>query len=255
MLLAIDMGNTNIVIGCIDDQQIYFIESMSTDLSKTALEYAIGFKTVLELYKIDVNQIQGVIISSVVPPLINIIKAAIEKIIKVKPLIIGSGIKTGLNILMDDPKTVGSDLVVVSVAGVNEYGSPLIVIDCGTATTMSVIDKNKNYIGTVILPGIKVALEALVSRTAQLPRISMEAPKKVIGRNSIDCMKSGIIYGNASCIDGMIERIESELGYKTTVIATGGLSKVVFQHCHKKIIYDGTLLIKGLKIIYDKNME
>ncbi len=255
MILAIDMGNTNIVIGCIDDHQIYFIEYMSTDLSKTALEYAIGFKTVLELYKIDVKEIEGVIISSVVPPLVNVVKDAIEKIISAKPLIIGSGIKTGLNILMDDPKTVGSDLVVDAVAGVNEYGAPLIVIDCGTATTMSVIDKNKNYIGTVILPGIKVSLEALVSRTAQLPRISMEAPKKVIGKNSIDCMKSGVIYGNASCIDGMIDRIESELGYNTTVIATGGLSKVILQHCQKKIIYDGDLLLKGLKIIYDKNME
>lgn len=255
MILAIDMGNTNIVIGCIDDKKVYFVESMSTDLSKTALEYAIGFKTVLELYKIDVKHIKGVIISSVVPPLVNIVKSAIEKIIDVKPLIIGSGIKTGLNILMDDPKTVGSDLVVDAVAGVNEYGAPLIVIDCGTATTMSVVDKNKNYIGTVILPGIKISLEALVSRTSQLPRISMEPPKKIISKNSIDCMKSGLIYGNASCLDGMIERIEAELGYGTTVIATGGLAKVIVPYCKRKILYDDKLLLKGLKIIYDKNIE
>lgn len=255
MILAIDMGNTNIVIGCIDDKKIYFVESMSTDLSKTELEYAIGFKTVLELYKIDVRHIKGVIISSVVPPLINIVKSAIEKFIDVTPLIIGSGIKTGLNILMDNPKTVGSDLVVDAVAGINEYGAPLIVMDFGTATTMSVIDNNKNYIGTVILPGVKISLEALVSRTAQLPRISMEAPKKIIGKNSIDCMKSGVIYGNASCIDGMIERLEAELGYKTTIIATGGLAGVIVPHCNRKIIYDDKLLLKGLKIIYDKNIE
>ncbi len=255
MILAIDMGNTNIVIGCIDDKKIYFVESMSTDLSKTELEYAIGFKTVLELYKIDVRHIKGVIISSVVPPLVNIVKSAIEKFIDVTPLIIGSGIKTGLNILMDNPKTVGSDLVVDAVAGINEYGAPLIVMDFGTATTMSVIDNNKNYIGTVILPGVKISLEALVSRTAQLPRISMEAPKKIIGKNSIDCMKSGVIYGNASCIDGMIERLEAELGYKTTIIATGGLAGVIVPHCNRKIIYDDKLLLKGLKIIYDKNIE
>jgi type III pantothenate kinase len=255
MILAIDMGNTTIVIGCIDDNKIYFVESISTDTSKTELEYAIGFKAVLELYNINVQDIKGAIISSVVPPLLNIIKNAIKKIVGVTPLIVSSGLKTGLNILMDNPKQVGSDLVVDAVAGVKEYGVPLIIIDVGTATTISVIDKNKNYIGGMILPGVKTSLDALVSRTAQLLRISLEAPKKAIGKNTIDCMQSGVIFGNASCLDGMIDRIEDELGYRTTVIATGGLANAIIPYCKKKVIYDGELLLKGLKIIYDKNVE
>lgn len=255
MILAIDMGNTNIVIGCIDDKQIYFVECLSTDLVKTELEYAIGFKTVLELYKINVKDIKGVIISSVVPQLTSIIKCAAKKIVGIIPLIIGSGIKTGLNILMDNPKQLGSDLVVDAVAGLNEYEAPLIIIDMGTATTLSVVDKNKNYIGGLILPGVITSLDSLVSKTSQLSRISLDAPKKIIGKNTIDCMKSGIIQGNASCIDGMIERIEEELGYSTTVIATGGLANVIIPYCKKKIIIDDKLLLKGLKVIYDKNVE
>lgn len=254
MILAIDMGNTNIVIGCIDDEKIHFVERMSTDQSKTELEYAISFKNVLELYKIDVAQIEGVIISSVVPPLVNTIKRAVKKVVNKSPKIVGPGIKTGLNILMDNPAQVGSDMIVSAVAGLKEYGAPLIFVDMGTATTISVIDENKNYIGGAILPGAYTALNALVSNTAQLPRISMEAPKKVIGKNTIDCMKSGMIYGNAACIDGMIERMEAELGTAATVVATGGLASSVVPHCKKKIIIDDALLLKGLKLIYDKNI-
>lgn len=255
MILAIDMGNTNIVIGCVDDEKVYFEERLSTDLAKTELEYAIGFKTVLELYEIDSSQIKGAIISSVVPQLVNIIKESVEKILGITPLIVGPGIKTGLNILMDNPKTLGSDLVVDAVAAIKEYGAPVVIVDLGTATTISVVDDKKNYLGGMILPGIKVALDSLVTKTSQLPRISMEAPKKVIGKNTIDCMKSGLIYGNASCIDGLIEKIEMELGYPSTVIATGGLAQTIVPLCKKKIIIDSELLLKGLKIIYDKNIE
>ncbi len=255
LILAIDMGNTNIVIGCVDDEKVYFEERLSTDLAKTELEYAIGFKTVLELYNIEYTDIKGAIISSVVPQLVNIIKDAVEKIIGITPLIVGPGVKTGLNILMDNPKTLGSDLVVDSVAAIKEYGAPVIVVDLGTATTICVVDEKSNYIGGMILPGIKVALDSLVTRTSQLPRISMEPPKKVIGKNTIDCMKSGLMYGNASCIDGLLDKIEEELGYEATVVATGGLAKVIVPLCKKKIILDNELLLKGLKIIYDKNVE
>ena len=174
MILTIDMGNSNIVIGCIDDEKIYFVERLSTDSSKTALEYAIGFKTVLELYAIESARIEGAIISSVVPPLTNVIKEAIEKIIGKSPLVVGPGIKTGLNPQMDNPKQVGSDLIVDAVAGINEYGAPLIVIDMGTATTLSVIDKNKNYIGGAILTGLKLSMEALSSRASQLFNVSLD---------------------------------------------------------------------------------
>lgn len=255
MILAIDMGNSNIVIGCIDDEKTYFVERLSTDKSKTALEYAVSFKTVLELYSIETDQIDGAIISSVVPPLVNALVSAVEKIIGKTPYVVGPGLKTGLNIKMDNPKTVGSDLIVDAVAGIKEYGAPLIIIDMGTATTMSVVDKDENYVGGIIAPGVRLSMEALASNAAQLYRVSLEAPKKVIGKNTIDCMKSGLLLGEAATMDGMIDRIEAELGYKTTVVATGGLAKVVIPLCNHEIIVDDDLLLKGLKIIYDKNKE
>ena len=253
MILAIDMGNSNIVIGCIDDDKIYFEERISTDYSKTEIEYYVLFKTVLDLHKIEAEKITGGIISSVVPPLLGVIKNAIKNLIHKEPLVVGPGVKTGLNIMMDNPRQVGSDLIVDAVAGINEYGAPLAVIDMGTATTISVVDKNKNYVGGVIMPGIRVAADSLVSRTAQLQKVSLEATEKFIGKNTVDCMKSGIIHGNAACIDGMLERIESELGYPVKAVATGGLARVVVPQCKREIIEDQNLLLKGLKIIYDKN--
>lgn len=258
MILAIDMGNTNIVIGCVDEEKVLFEERLATDLSKTELEYVVIFKTVLELYGIEKEKVTGAIISSVVPQLVNIIKSAVYKLIKVDPMVVGPGVKTGLNILMDEPRRVGSDLIVDAVAAINNYGTPVIVIDMGTATTMSVIDRKGNYIGGVIMPGIRVSVDSLVSRTAQLQRISLDAPDKVIGKNTINCMKSGVVYGNASCIDGMIDRLADEMGEALSdikVIATGGLSRVILPECRHNIIQDDELLLKGLKIIYDKNCD
>ena len=258
MILAIDMGNTNIVIGCVDEEKVLFEERLATDLSKTELEYVVIFKTVLELYGIEKEKVTGAIISSVVPQLVNIIKSAVYKLIKVDPMVVGPGVKTGLNILMDEPRRVGSDLIVDAVAAINNYGTPLIVIDMGTATTMSVIDRKGNYIGGVIMPGIRVSVDSLVSRTAQLQRISLDAPDKVIGKNTINCMKSGVIYGNASCIDGMIDRLAEEMGESpddVKVVATGGLARVILPECRHNIIQDDELLLKGLKIIYDKNCD
>lgn len=255
MILAVDIGNTNIVIGCIEEEKIYFVERISTDISKTELEYVVGFKTLLDLYRIKTEEITGCIIASVVPPLNNIIKTAMKKLLHISPLIVGPGIKTGLNILMDNPAQVGSDLIVNAVAGLKYYGAPIIIIDMGTATTISVIDEKKHYIGGMILPGVKVSLEALVSGTSQLPRISLEAPRKLIGTNTIDCMKSGIIMGQASCLDSMIDRIWEDLGYETAVVATGGLSGCIVPHCKRKVVYDNELTLKGLGIIYHKNAE
>ncbi len=255
MILAIDIGNTNIVIGCTKKEKVYFVERVSTNISKTELEYVVEFKTLFDLYHINVEEITGCIISSVVPPLNNIVSTAMEKLLHTAPLIVGPGIKTGLNILMDNPGQVGSDLIVNAVAGLKYYGAPIIMIDMGTATTISVVDENKNYIGGMILPGVKVSLESLVNRTSQLPRISLEAPKKIIGTNTIDCMKSGIIMGQAACMDGMIERIWEELGYQASVVATGGLAGCIVPYCKKKIICDNELTLKGLDIIYRKNAE
>ena len=236
MILALDIGNTNIVIGCMEKDRAYFVERVSTNSSKTELEYVVDFKTLLDLYQIKMENITGCIVASVVPPLNNIVTAALKKLLHVSPLLVGPGIKTGLNILMDNPGQLGSDLVVNAVAGLHYYGAPIIMIDMGTATTISVVDNKKNYIGGMILPGVRVSLDSLVNRTSQLPRISLEAPKKIIGKNTIDCMKSGIIMGQASCIDGMIERIWDELGYQAQVVATGGLAGCIVPYCKKKIV-------------------
>lgn len=253
MILAIDMGNSNIVIGCLDNDKIYFVERMSTDYSKTELEYAISFKNVLELYNINIEQIEGAIISSVVPPLLSTIRHAIKKVVNKSSMVVGPGVKTGLNILMDNPAQVGSDMIVSAVAALKEYKPPIIFVDMGTATTMSVIDKQGNYIGGAILPGVNTSLNALVSNAAQLSKTSIEAPKKVIGKNTLECMKSGVVMGNAACIDGMIERMEEELGEQAVLLATGGIAPLIIPHCKRKIILDDALLLKGLKIIYDKN--
>lgn len=253
MILAVDIGNTNIVVGCIHGEEILFVERLSTDSSKTVLEYAISFKNVLEIYRIDPSHIQGSILASVVPPVTGSVREAVLKVTGKQVLLVGPGVKTGLNILMDNPAQLGSDLVANAVAGIAEYKPPLIIFDFGTATTISVVDKQKNYIGGSILPGIRISSDTLTSRTSQLPKISLEAPRRVVGKNTIDCMKSGVIFGNASCIDGMVRRIEKELGEKATVIATGGLSGCVIPHCVEEIILDDALLLKGLHLIYQKN--
>lgn len=253
MILAIDIGNTNIVIGCIDRKQTYFIERLSTVRTKTELEYAIDIKTVLDIYGIDKTKIEGAIISSVVPQITNIAKLAAEKILETDVMVLGPGIKTGLNILMDHPASLGADLVADAVAGIAEYPVPLIVIDMGTATTASVVDAHKNYVGGMILPGVRVSLDALTARASQLSGISIDAPKRVIGKNTIECMKSGVLYSNAGAIDGIIDHIEEELGQKATVIATGGLAKKIIPYCRHHVILDEDLLLKGLLVIYEKN--
>lgn len=253
MILAIDIGNTNIVIGCIENEKPVFIERLSTVRTKTEIEYAVDMKTVLDIYKIKPADIEGGIISSVVPQVTNVAKLAAEKILHKKVLVIGPGIKTGLNLLLDQPGQVGADLVAAAVAGIADYPVPQIIIDMGTATTVTVIDENKACLGGMILPGVRVSLDALTANASLLAGVEIEAPKKVIGRNTIDCMKSGIVYSNAAALDGIIERIEEELGSKATVIATGGLAKKIVPHCHKEIHLDEDLLLKGLQIIYEKN--
>lgn len=253
MILAIDIGNTNIVLGCIDDQKIYCVARMSTDHLKTVEQYAIEIQSIIQLYHLSFDHIEGAIISSVVPPLSNTLKEAVQLITKLEPLIVAPGLKTGLNILMDNPAQLGSDLVVTAVAALAEYRHSVIIIDMGTATTMAALDKNGSYVGGAIMPGVKLSIDSLSRRTAQLPGISLEVPKRIIGKNTIECMTSGCIAGNAAMLDGMIERMEDELGYPMTTIATGGLAKFIIPCCKKHIIYDENLLLKGLHILYKKN--
>ena len=253
MVFTVDIGNSNIVVGPVGPDGVSFVERISTDHKKTDLEYAMTLKAVMDLHQISPEEIEGCIISSVVPPVTGIVAQALRKLTGREPLIVGPGIKTGLNIRTENPAQLGSDRVVDAVAAIAEYPLPLIVIDMGTATTMSAIDARGNYLGGVICPGVRISLEALASRTSQLPNISFEAPRRAIGANTVECMRSGTILGNASMLDGMIARLEQELGGPATVVATGGLAAFIIPHCRHKIHYDETLLLKGLYLIYRKN--
>lgn len=256
MILAIDIGNTNIVIGCFDNsEKIVFMERVSTNALATDLEYLSIVKVACELHNVETNSIDGSIISSVVPTVTSTFKKAVKKLTGKNVIIVNPGIKNGLSIRIDNPAQLGSDLVVNAVAGINEYPVPQIIIDMGTATTLSVIDSSKHYIGGAILTGVQVSADALVSRASQLSKVSLDAPPKVIGTNTIDCIKSGMTYSSACAVDGMIDRIEEELGEKCTVIATGGISGTIIPLCKHKIIIDDLLLLKGLIIIYKKNVK
>ena len=252
MIIAVDIGNTNIVVGGIEADHVLFTERLSTRTDKTELEYAIDFKLIFELHSISRAQVEGSIISSVAP-LSNIIKTALTKLIPKEPLIVGPGVKTGLSIRIDNPTQLGSDLVVTAVAAIAAYPVPSIIIDMGTATTFSVINDKRQYIGGAIAPGAAVALNSLSSQTSQLPFISLEAPKHVIGSNTIDCMKSGSLFGNAAMIDGMIRRIKKEIGENAIVVATGGIAPAILTYCEESISYDPDLMLKGLALIYKKN--
>ena len=205
--------------------------------------------------RFNISHIEGGIISSVVPELSVALQEAVKIVTGKDAMIVGSGLKTGLNIMIDNPAQLGSDLVVDAVAACAEHKKPILIFDMGTATTLSVIDDVGNYIGGMIIPGIRLATEALSKQTSQLPHISLETPKKIMGTNTIDCMKSGAVFGNAAMLDGIIERVEEELGQKATVVATGGLTSCVVPHCKHKIICDKDLLLKGLFVIYNKNVK
>lgn len=253
MILAVDVGNSNIVLGCLDESQIFFVSRISTDHKKTRDQYAVELKSVLSLYDTDPSHVTGAIISSVVPALSSVLCDAIELVFGVVSIVVGPGIKTGLNILIDNPAQTGSDLVVGAVAAIAEYKKPIMIIDMGTATTITVIDSRANFLGGAILPGVKISLDALTSSAAQLHGISLDAPPKTICTNTVECMRSGIVYGTCSMIDGMADRIAAELNEMPTIVATGGLSSLFAGHCRHNVIYDEHLMLKGLSLLYHKN--
>ena len=256
MLLAVDIGNTNIVFGCVsENDEVVLFERISTNHNATAAEYASLIKNILEMNHFNTSDIDDAIMSSVVPSVTNTVKEAVRKLFGTEVMVAGPGVKTGLNILIDNPAQLGSDQAVDAVAAINQYPVPLIIIDMGTATTVSVVDEHKNYRGGLIMPGMGVAADALTARTAQLPKINFEAPASIIGTNPIDCLKSGMLYSNACALDGIIDRIEEQLGCKCTPVATGGLSELVVPLCKHEVILDNNLLIKGLGIIYRKNKK
>ncbi len=255
MILAIDVGNTNIVLGGVTRREIHFSARIQTDKNKTEDEYAVIIKTLVEINRCRLEEIEGAIISSVVPQLNEVLKKAVMRLTPCQPMIVGPGLKTGLHICIDNPATLGSDIVVGCVAASAEYPKPLIVIDMGTATTVVVVDRDGIYRGGVIVPGVKVSMQSLTKNAALLQEISLEAPGKAIGTNTADCMRSGIVFGNAAMIDGLIDRISSEIDGDPTVVATGGLAPKIIPHCQHKIFLDPNLLLRGLWIIYDKNTK
>ena len=255
MLLAIDIGNTNLVIGCFRDDKILFKARIATDRTRTSDQYGVEIKNMLEAYGVDRSDIKDCIISSVVPPVFNSVRTGVIKIIGKQPMVVGPGLKTGLNIHVDVPSQVGSDRIVIAVAALAEYKAPLLLLDMGTATTIEAVEPENVYMGGVIFPGVRVSLDALTSRAAQLPGISLDQPKQVIGKNTVDCMRSGMMYGTAAMIDGLIERMEEELGHRCTLIATGGLAQFITPLCKREIILEKDLLLKGLNIIYKKNKK
>ena len=255
MLLAIDIGNTNIVIGGIQDDRIVFEARIATERVKTSDQYGAEIKNMLALFDVKPSDIRDCIISSVVPPVFNSVHTGVIKLTGKQPMVVGPGIKTGLNIQMDTPSQVGSDRIVIAVAALAEYEPPLTLLDLGTATTIEVVDKGNVYMGGCIIPGVRISLEALTNRASQLPGIQLDKPKKVIGKNTVDCMRSGVMYGAAAMLDGMIQRVEEELGYSTTVVATGGMAQFVCPLCKRDIKLERDLLLKGLNLIYKKNVK
>lgn len=256
MILTIDIGNSNIVVGGFNKGgELMFCSRLATDKARTEDQYAIEIKDILRLYDTRENAFSGAIISSVVPPLTNTLSAAAQKLIGKTPMILGPGTKTGLDIKIDNPAVLGSDIVANSVAAINKYPKPLITIDMGTATKISYISKNGAFQGCAIMPGVRIAIDALSERTAQLPFVSIEASKSVLGTNTIDSMRSGVVFGAASMIDGMIERIRDEKGAVKAIVSTGGLSEEITKNCKNNIIHDSNLLIEGLYLIYNKNQK
>lgn len=252
MILVVDIGNTNILIGVYQNEKLISTYRTLTDKRKSSDDYAINMRIFLDKISSKVN-IRGAIISSVVPILTNTIKKAISSLFNIRPLIVSPKIKSGVLLKMDNPCEVGADLISVSVGAIKKYGYPSLIIDLGTATKIISIDNKGSFVGGVVMPGIKISMEALVGKTAQLPEVSLEAPKLVIGKNTFDSMKSGIVYGHISAIEGTIKRMEEELGYTTKHILTGGYAKVVRDHLDTDMIFDEFLILEGLLYIYLKN--
>lgn len=253
MILAIDIGNTNIVLGGLEGEKILFEARMATDLIKTSDQYCAELKSMLALFEVAPESVSGSIISSVVPPVLNSFKTAIRKLTGKACLVVGPGIRTGLNIRMENPAEVGSDLIVAAVAAIAEYGAPLLLVDMGTATTITAVDETGTFVGGCICPGVKISMEALTGRTAQLPGISLDEPQKAIGKNTRDCMRSGIMFGAAAMLDGLLDRMEAELGTPVKVVATGGIARFVIPLCRRELIYDRSLMLKGLGLLYRRN--
>lgn len=255
MLLAIDVGNSNISVGLFGpDKELKFLASIVTDRSKTADQISVDLMNIFALYGYDLKDVTGAIFSSVVPPINFMMSKALTRLLGKPPMMVGPGVKTGLNIRMEIHNQLGADLVASAVAALEKYPTPIITIDMGTATVVSYISSKRSYEGGLIFPGVGMSLAALSDRTAQLPDISLQHPKSLIGKNTEDCMRSGIVYGTAGMLDGIIDRIcETLNGEEPTIVATGNNAPVIVRYCRNHVVYDKYLLMEGLYQIYQKN--
>ncbi|MBO9597349.1 MAG: type III pantothenate kinase [Cohnella sp.] len=254
MILVVDVGNTNIVLGLYQDKTLTHHWRLSTNRSSTVDEYGILITNLLQIAGVRADQIDGVILSCVVPPLMNTLEQLFVQYIGKTALVVGPGIKTGLNIRYENPREVGADRIVNAVAGIEKYGTPLVVVDFGTATTFDYIDASGAYLGGAIVPGIGISAEALYQRAAKLPRIDLSKPKTVIGRNTVAAMQAGIIFGYAGQVDGIVRRICKEFNVQPKVIATGGLAEMISEESETIERVDSMLTLEGLRIIYERNV-
>lgn len=256
MILAVDIGNSTVVMGLINNSELIASRKTVTDISELEVNYKEEIKTLLKSHSISESKIEGAIISSVVPLLTDILKEAVSDIFKLEPITVNSESITGIEIITDNPSQLGSDRIADATAGINEYGAPLMIVDMGTATTISIINQDKQFLGGLILPGVRTSLNSLINNTSQLPRIKLGTPsERIIGTNTVSSIENGIVYGTAAQIDGLIQRISNELDFDPKIIATGGNAGAVIPYCKSKIIYDKNLLLKGLYIIYKNEKE
>lgn len=253
MILAVDIGNSTVVMGLADNSGLIASKKTATDISEFELNYKDETEVFLESHVILGKTVTGAVICSVVPLLTDIIKQAVTDILKIQPVLVTAQNAPGITIATDNPSKVGCDRIADAVSAVKEYGAPAVIIDMGTATTVSVINQNCELTGGLILPGVRTSLNALISSTSQLPRIKLGAPsEKIVGTDTVSSIENGIVYGTAAQIDGLIGRLSEELGYDFKVVATGGNAGAIIPYCKSEIIYDKNLLLKGLYTIYER---
>ena len=256
MILALDIGNTHIVLGCMEGRRIRYLCRMATNRLTTGAEYAVTISRLLEFGHIAPDAFDGAIISSVVPQVTRSLSEAVKMLTGVEPMVVGPGIRSDLTVRLDDPATLASDLLVAAVGALDVYEPPLILIDMGTATIISYISAKRCYEGGLMFPGVRLSLDALSDHTAQLPNISLQHPRHLIGKNTEDCMRSGIVYGTAGMLDGIIDRIRDMLdGEEPSIVATGPNAPVIARYCRNHVTYDKYLMMEGLRIIYEKNCK
>ncbi|MBQ9805629.1 MAG: type III pantothenate kinase [Clostridia bacterium] len=255
MILAIDSGNSHVVFGCVENGEVVGeVFRIATDRGETDYGYAAKMKQIFDLCGISTSAFEGAVISCVVPPLTAVLARAVELLTGLKALVVGAGVKTGLHIAINDPGTVASDLVAAAVAAKENYPLPCVIIDMGTATTLTVVDEKGRYVGGAILPGVGLSLAALSEGTALLPHVEIMPPRNVIAANTVDSMKSGVVYGTAGSLDGLLDRFEESLGMPpAAIVATGGMSRLICPFCRHSVTIDETLLLRGLWLIWEKN--